>query len=227
MAAMERSPQLIRTDHRVELGAVVAIKPLGQAKTRLATVPGPLRRELVLAMLLDTVRVLSESARTVIVTAEPGLKHRLDDHGLAVQVVEEAEPTGLNQALRFGEEALRRQGIRRVLACVADLPALRAESLQGVIAAAGAQPRSFLADADGIGTTMLIADGVGLDPHFGPGSAAAHRDSGAVPLLDSAIGRSVPDARQDVDTEDDLAEIGRYDLGPETRAVLNSWTRSA
>ena len=232
MAAMERSPQVMRTPDRagpgaVVLGAVVAIKPLGQAKTRLATVPGPLRRDLVLAMLLDTVDVLSGAARTVVVTAEPDLKHRLDDHGLDVEVVEEAEPTGLNQALRFGEEALRRQGIRRVMACVADLPALRAESLRAVINAAGRQPRSFLADADGIGTTMVFADGLDLDPRFGPGSAQAHRDSGAIPLLDEAIGRSVPDARRDVDTEDDLAEISRYDLGPRTRAVLNAWTRSA
>ncbi|WP_161606169.1 2-phospho-L-lactate guanylyltransferase [Microlunatus speluncae] len=229
---MERSPRLIHPADQAdrqppELGAVVAIKPLGQAKTRLATVPGPLRRELVLAMLLDTVRVLSGVARTVIVTAEPGLGRRFDDHGLTVQIVQETEPTGLNQALRAGAEALQQQGIRRVLACVADLPALRAETLRGVIAAAGPHPRSFLADADGVGTTMLIADGVALDPRFGPGSAAAHRDSGAVPLLDDAIGRSVPDARRDVDTEDDLAEIGRYDLGPETRAVLNGWTRTA
>lgn len=227
MAAMERSPQLIGTPDRVALGAVVAIKPLGQAKSRLATVPGPLRRDLVLAMLLDTVRVLSGEARTVVVTAEPQLRHRLDDHGLAVEVIEEAEPTGLNQALRSGAEALQRQGIRRVMAAVADLPALRAESLRAVINAASAYPRSFLADADGIGTTMVIADGVDLDPRFGPGSAEAHQAGGAIPLLDEAIGFAVPDARRDVDTEDDLAEISRYDLGPQTRAVLNSWTRIA
>lgn len=202
------------------LGAVVAIKPLRQAKSRLATIPGPLRRDLVWAMLLDTVRLLSAEARTVIVTAEPGLGERLAQHGQSVDVIEEAAPAGLNQALRHGAETLRQWGIRDVMACVADLPALRPESLRAVITAARSYPRSFLADADGVGTTMLFAHGVELDPRFGPGSAAAHRAGGAVDLLDEAIGRPVPDARRDVDTPDDLAEITRFGVGPASRAAI-------
>lgn len=210
-----------------ELGAVVAVKPLSQAKSRLNGVPGPLRQDLVWAMLVDTVRVLSAEARTVIVTAEPGIRHRLDDHGLTVDVVEEIAPTGLNQAIRYGERALHEQGIGRVLTCVADLPALRTESLRAVINASGAYPRSFLADADEIGTTMLIANGVDLDPRFGPGSAEAHRASGAIALLDSDLGRPVPDARRDVDTQDDLAEITRHGLGPTSLTAISALVKIA
>ncbi|GAB3756750.1 2-phospho-L-lactate guanylyltransferase [Microlunatus parietis] len=225
MAAMEAPSATLRP--APVLGAVVAIKPLGLAKSRLTTLPGPLRRDLVWAMLLDTVRVLSGAARTVIVTAEPDLQARLVDHGLSVDLVAETEPGGLNQALRAGEEFLHRQGIRRLFACVADLPALRPETLRAVIDTAARQPRSFLPDADEIGTTMLFADGVPLDPRFGPGSAAAHRASGAVALTDPLIGRPVPDARLDVDTEDDLAEIAGLGLGPASRAAVSAWSRIA
>ena len=81
---------------------------------------------------------------------------------------------------------------------------------------AAGRGRAFCADADGTGTTLLLAAAArALDPRFGEGSAARHRASGAV-ALDGAW----PGLRRDVDTGDDLCAAAELGLGPHTRAVL-------
>ncbi|MBV9920796.1 MAG: 2-phospho-L-lactate guanylyltransferase, partial [Pseudonocardia sp.] len=99
----------------------------------------------------------------------------------------------------------------------ADLPALRADELDAAVASALAvRARAFTADAEGTGTTFLLAAaGVELDPRFGGGSAARHRESGAVPL-----GGAWPSLRRDVDTPADLVVALRLGVGQNTRAAL-------
>ena len=111
-----------------------------------------------------------------------------------------------------------------VLACVGDLPALRPDSVRAVLEAARPHPRAFLSDASRIGTTMLIARQVELDPHFGGHSARAHEASGAVRLSPPLL-PSLPDARTDVDTENDLAMADRLGVGQATAEVLRRYGR--
>jgi 2-phospho-L-lactate/phosphoenolpyruvate guanylyltransferase len=200
--------------------AVVALKPLTHAKSRLRTLPTPLRRRLAWCMAVDTVRALAESVDEVCVVSRiPGLQARLAPLGPQVWVWPETTLSGINAALTSGAEAVRRRGARTVLACVADLPALRPASVAAVLAAAPAGRRSFLADASGTGTTMLIADGTDLDPAFQGRSAAAHRAQGAQPL-----DLLVPDARRDVDTEIQLADAVRLGVGPATASLIDPAT---
>ncbi len=108
-----------------------------------------------------------------------------------------------------------------MLACVGDLPALRAESLRRMLAAAPAPGRVYLADRSGVGTTMLLAHGVALRPHFQQRSARAHAASGAVALLPDEPEAPGLDARTDVDTEDDLYLAAGLGLGPATAALID------
>jgi len=80
--------------------------------------------------------------------------------------------------------------------------------------------RSFVADASGIGTTMLIARDCNLEPHFSGHSAAEHAASGATPLLSGNVGE-VAEARRDVDTEADLVDAYRLGLGSATRSLFD------
>lgn len=209
------------SSHPVRRGAVVAVKAFDQAKTRLATLPGPLRHRLAQTMALDTLSVLSSVIDEVlVVSGQSALEQDLAVAGLEIDVLPEPGPLGLNGALGYGAEVLRARGADLVLACVADLPALRAASVRRVLAAADERPRSLVADAAGTGTTMLVARGGALDPHFQGSSAAAHVRSGAVPLTDELLGAAVPDARTDVDTEADLRATQRLGLGPATTALL-------
>jgi 2-phospho-L-lactate guanylyltransferase len=226
-------------DERV--AAVVALKTLPAAKSRMSVLPAPLRERLARCLAIDTVSALAPAVGQVLVVSDqPDLPSALLRADLQVRVV--SEPTdpehgrdpahgrgALNQALAHGDDLLRAEGVQVVLACVGDLPALRTASVGRVIRASLGRPRSFLADHDGRGTTMLIARGVRLNPLYGTeeirsgqtiGSAVRHQRSGALPL---ALGE-LPDARRDVDTLADLRLAHLIGTGPATASMLDPVT---
>ncbi|RRQ77375.1 2-phospho-L-lactate guanylyltransferase [Streptomyces griseofuscus] len=198
---------------------VIPLKPLSRAKSRLAdTVADGVRPGLVLAFAQDTVAAglaCRGVMDVVVVTDDPHAGRELS--ALGARIVPDTPARGLNAALAHGAEAIRlmRPGAA-VAALNADLPALRAAELEQVLCAAEEFPRAFLADAAGIGTTLLAA---GTDrelrPGFGTGSRARHRVSGAKELL---LG-GVDSVRQDVDTGDDLRAALALGVGPYTSAA--------
>ena len=202
-------------------GAVVALKASALAKSRLDTLPDPLRRRLAWTMAVDTLTALTQAVeRVVVVSRQPALSARLRAAGLDVDVLAESGTGSLNVALRQGAAALAEAGYATVVACVGDLPALRPDAVRAALAASRSYPRSFVADATGVGTTMLIShlsSSDGLDPHFGGRSAAAHRASGAVAL----VGDDLLTARRDVDTEVDLSDALRLGVGSLTGALVD------
>jgi len=201
--------------------AVIALKPIEHAKSRL-DIPDPLRRRLAWTMALDTLSALCRALPHVLVVSdEPALEARLRRAGLALEVISESGHVGMNSALTRGALTLRAQGYTSVLASVGDLPALRPESVGRILAASRSHPRSFVTDASGIGTTMLVAHEVELAPQFQGRSAAAHHASGAMSLHEEAIGSAVADARRDVDTEADLAAAIGLGVGPATSALID------
>ncbi len=203
---------------------MVALKSLYRAKSRLAGIADPLRRRLAWTMAADTLEALVGVLDVVVVISdEPSLQGQLAAEGIAARVVPEVSAGGMNSALAHGEQVLHGDGVELVLACVADLPALHPSTVSAVIAAAAAHPRSFVADATGVGTTMLLARGVSLDPRFQGRSAAAHRASGAFALGPPEIG-GAGDARRDVDTVVDLHAAAVLGLGSRTRPLLDPAT---
>jgi 2-phospho-L-lactate guanylyltransferase len=202
--------------------AVVALKGGEFAKSRLGSLPDPVRRRLAWTMAVDTLRALCAATdHVVVVSDQPALQSRLHRLGLEVEVEAEGQRGGMNAALSQGAEVLHQAGFSTVVASVGDLPALKPESVRQVLALAQAHPRSFLADASGIGTTMLVTRTGQLDPHFQGRSAAAHHASGAVSLM-SETGPSLADARRDVDTEVDLADAIHLGLGEATGALVDT-----
>ena len=203
---------------------VIALKPTTYAKSRLE-VPDPLRRRLAWTMAVDTLSALARALPHVLVVSDqPGLEAQLRRVGLAVEVISESGHVGINSALSRGAQTLHGQGFTTVLACVGDLPALRPDSVLRVLDASQAHRRSFVADASGVGTTILIAHRVELAPQFQGRSAAAHHASGAVSLSAEAIGSPVADARRDVDTEADLAVAVGLGVGAATGALVDHGT---
>lgn len=190
---------------------LLPVKALDRAKSRLVLHPGR-RMRLMRAFVLDVVEAAHRSPRVhgiFVVSSEP-----LDIEG--VEVLADEGDGDLNRALHHAERQVRlTEPARGVAAMCADLPALRTEDLTDALSG-GLSPRWFVADADGTGTTLLAAGpGVELDPHFGPGSAARHEHSGAVPLR-----ADLPTLRADVDTDADLARARSLGLGRHTQAVV-------
>lgn len=194
---------------------VVPVKPLDAAKTRLrGALPEVPHERLVLALALDTVAAARQCAEVYLVCDDPTLGR--EAAALGARVLPDRPRAGLNAAVAFGAAQAYREN-NRVAALAADLPALRPADLAAALTAAAAEPgRSYVADAGGTGTTLLAAaSGQQLDPHFGPGSAAAHAASGAKPLPGDWAS-----LRRDVDTDVDLAAAARLGLGPRTARLL-------
>ena len=216
---MDTVPEAVGTPRPA--AAVVALKPVAHAKSRLGTLPDALRRRLAWTMAVDTLTALGEAVELLLVVSDqPTLASRLARAGVVADAVLEGGAHGMNGALARGADVAADRGITTVLACVGDLPALRPASVRTVLGVLQGAGRAFLADATGVGTTMLVARTVPLEPHFQGRSAAAHHRSGAVPLTDATLGAAVPDARRDVDTEVDLGPAAGLGLGRATAALL-------
>ena len=204
---------------------VVPAKRLDVAKTRLRPLtdapagPPVDHADLVLALLADTVAAvrLCAAVRAVVVVTDDARAAAVVS-ALGARPVRDEPGRGLNPALAHGARAA---GGGPVAALSSDLPALRPAELTAALAAASALaatgvPRSFTADAAGTGTTLLAVSGGELDPHFGPGSAAAHESSGGVRLSGDW-----PGLARDVDTPEDLLTARALGLGPATAALAD------
>jgi 2-phospho-L-lactate guanylyltransferase len=212
----------VSVDLTVDL--LVPVKPLHLAKTRLrgawlASDDGA-HRELALALVRDTIAAAKGGRlvrRLLAICSDRDAVGVLRADG--TDVIPDEPDAGLNPALRHGAVLLRADDpAAAVGALQSDLPALLAGELDAALAAfaASGSPRAFCPDRAGTGSTMLLAaPGVDLDPRFGNGSAAAHRESGA-----HHLDGPWPTLRCDVDTEADLVVAAHLGLGPHTRAAL-------
>lgn len=197
---------------------VVPVKVLARAKSRLASLAGPDRPALALAMAADTVAAALDCpdvSRVIVVTDDPRAASLLADLG-AIIVAERADE-GLNPALRHGAARAAAHWPRSgVGALAADLPALRPAELGAALRMAASWPQAFVPDAAGSGTTLYtVRPGTAFRPRFGPGSAARHRAAGAVELSQPGLAS----LRRDVDEAADLRGAGDLGLGARTAAI--------
>jgi 2-phospho-L-lactate guanylyltransferase len=204
---------------------VVPAKRLAVAKTRLRPLTAVLgdaaaasHDALVLALLADTVAAAGACdvvTEVLVVTDDPAAAEVV--RGLGARTVSDEPDDGLNPALAHGAR-LAAEGA--VAALSSDLPALRPGELAAALQVAGGFPRAFVPDAHGTGTTLLTAVGVPLRPSFGPRSAQAHRQGGAV-----ALSGTWPGLVRDVDTDADLREALLIGAGSQTTALLQRLRR--
>jgi 2-phospho-L-lactate/phosphoenolpyruvate guanylyltransferase len=214
-----RSMSSPTTDATADRFAVlVPVKPPAFAKSRLRDLGDQARRDLATAFAVDTVSAAVACPvvdRVLVVTDDHELARGLAD--LGVEVLPDGTTDDLNGTLRLAaaEMARRRPELHLVALC-ADLPALRPDELTLALSAAQGSGMAFVADADGVGTTAVVAaDLDAFRPAFGPGSRQRHLDAGAREVE----GVDVPSLRRDVDDRDSLAEAVRLGVGPRTSFV--------
>ncbi|KQW53572.1 2-phospho-L-lactate guanylyltransferase [Nocardioides sp. Root1257] len=197
---------------------LVPVKPPAVGKSRLAGLgDGTARRRLAEAFAQDTVLAClrAESVHQVlVVTDDAQFSYVLSALGCAA--IPDGVSGDLNATLRqAAAEARRRWPDLVPVALCADLPALRPDDLDAVLGSLTADGPSFVPDAAGIGTTVYVADHDRFDPHFGPGSRAAHLDAGARELADAPSS-----VRRDVDDPADLADAVELGVGASTTLAL-------
>ena len=205
---------------------LIPVKVLAEAKSRLASLAGPRRAELALALASDTVTAVLASdavARVIVITDDQDAAVGLA--ALGALVVPDEPRAGLNPALRHGARyAAARWPGDGMAALSADLPALRPEQIGQALRAAAAWPTAFVADAAGDGTTLYAARaGAALQPAFGLASRARHAAGGAAELGLDGIGG----LRRDVDTPSDLRGAVALGLGPHSAPLAAELLRCA
>ncbi|MGH3595175.1 MAG: 2-phospho-L-lactate guanylyltransferase [Mycobacterium sp.] len=209
-----------RADTDADVGLIIAVKRVSDAKTRLAPVfLAQTRENVVLAMLADTLTAAANvgSLRCItVITPDDAATAVAADLGADVlpDPTPQGHPDPLNNAIAAAERVVA-ESVSNIVVLQGDLPALQTQELTEAIAAARQHKRSFVADRLGTGTAALCAFGTALDPRFGPDSSAQHRRSGAIELTGAW-----PGLRCDIDTPDDLTVARRLGVGPATtRAV--------
>ena len=199
----------------MRFGVVVPVKPPKIAKSRLGGLGEDVRQDLAAAFAADTVAAALAATSVDLVLAVT------DDHLLAAElrdlgaeVMPDVAVDDLNGSLvQAVAELVRRARDLRPAAICADLPALRPAELDRALTATLRHDLAFVADADGLGTTLLsAATRADFRPGFGPGSRAVHLDQGAVEVTLDGI----DSVRRDVDTPRDLAAALRLGIGPRT-----------
>jgi 2-phospho-L-lactate/phosphoenolpyruvate guanylyltransferase len=192
--------------------AVIPIKSLHNAKTRLASLLSPDERaELARGMLLHVLDVLYRSgavARIGVISQEPG---ELDLPPYAT-VIPQSLP-GLNNLLEQGREWALANGADALLTIFADLPMVTPGDIARMVALGDHANMMVLApDRHNSGTNALLSHPCTLARFaFGPSSFDAHRvlarAAGAEVVICDAPGLSL-----DIDTLDDLAQLEAYRL---------------
>ncbi|MBC9735065.1 2-phospho-L-lactate guanylyltransferase [Nocardioides marmotae] len=197
--------------------AVVPVKPPAFGKSRLGDLGDDQRRRLAAAFALDTAAACLAArsvARVLVATDDAPFSAQLMALGCAA--VPDGDTNDLNAALRqAASEAHRRWPDLEPVALCADLPALLPADLDAALESLVPGGPSFVADADGVGTTLYTAPYDEFDPQFGADSCQAHLLTGALELRGA-----LATLRRDVDDLDDLRAAAALGLGPRTAALV-------
>lgn len=197
---------------------IVPVKGTPGAKSRLGGEPTE-RAALASAIALDTIAAVISTPGVAVVVVVTGAAESTAFERLGARIVRD-DGEGLGAAVGRGIRSVDGSvgdgsGGGPVGILLGDLPALAPAELAAVLERASEWPRAFVADADGVGTTLITANGVAHEAAFGGASRAAHLAAGYVELdVDDDSG-----LRRDVDTRGQLLALA-HRLGPHTRAQL-------
>ncbi len=197
---------------------LLPVKPPARGKSRLEVDPAR-RRALAAAFALDTARACLAATRVAAVLAVTDDARFADDLRTAgCETIPDGVTGDLNESLRqAAAEAARRRPDGVPLAVCADLPALLPADLDAVLddVTSVGSAASFVADHDGVGTTLYTAAYDAFAPHFGHRSREAHLEAGAREIM-----LPVASLRMDVDDRAALAAAVDLGVGAHTRLAL-------
>jgi 2-phospho-L-lactate guanylyltransferase len=192
--------------------AIVPVKELARAKSRLGSALTPVaRRRLVLTMLEDVLALLSRfEAVAGIVVVTPDADVAALARTLGADTLNEDKPHGLNAAIRAGLGHARSRNFSRALVIPADVPLATSSEVLAVLssAPAGGRPQTVLVPSeDGEGTNaLLLAPPDAMQPAFGEGSFVRHVAQAVALGLDFRVLR-LPGLAADIDEPRDLARL--------------------
>ncbi len=201
----------------MSLWAVVPVKPLDQAKSRLAGALSAKERvalvQKLLERTLDVLRQVPAIAEIVVATSDPGVAAWARRGGY--RVLREVGEPDLNGALAAATRSAQTHRVEAVLIVHADLPRVTPAEVEKMMALAGTGPVVVVApDRHGRGTNALLCAPPGLiEYRFGEDSYAQHcaqaQAAGARLEICSAPGLAL-----DLDVPEDLEVLHTASVQP-------------
>ncbi len=197
----------------MRLFAILPVKRFDDAKQRLSQALGAdARRALAQAMCSDAMAALQRCGaieQVVVVSADPDAQRLAAGYGAAVL---DDPGAGHSAAAAEAVAYAKRDGATAALMVPGDCPLLDPGELEALIAEELTTERSsvvIVPDRHGTGTNaLLLSPPDAMSPAFGPGSRERHaalaRDHGMEPVI-----RELPSLALDIDTPEDLDELGR------------------
>jgi 2-phospho-L-lactate guanylyltransferase len=205
--------------------AAVPVKTLTDAKQRLVPVLAPPeRRALAAAMLEDVLDALLGSALDAVwvVTGDEAVRAIARARGAAC--LTEPASRGHTEAVARAQAAAYAAGAERFLTVPGDVPAVTANEIRALCAAApGAHGVALTPSVSGFGTNgALLAPPDAMPLKFGEPSFANHLEAARARDLGPVVVR-LPGLALDIDAPEDLALLLRRRGGaPRTRALLQA-----
>jgi 2-phospho-L-lactate/phosphoenolpyruvate guanylyltransferase len=197
----------------MNIWAVVPIKPIHAAKSRLASVLSPRQRsELALNLLQNTLSILSgwkSLAGTLVASADPAVWEVATQY--RVEIFKEPDVPGLNESLRRAAAEIDRLGAEAVLVVPGDLPFLDRSSLQKMIDLAQKPPLMVISpDKKKQGTNAMLVAPTGAIPfRYGPDSFRKHQDAARLAHIPT-YALDLPSLAIDIDLPEDLLSIQQW-----------------
>ena len=197
----------------MKIWAVVPIKPIYAAKSRLSSVLTPRQRsELAQNLLQNTLSILSgwkSLAGTLVASADPAVWEVASQYG--VEIFKEPDVPGLNESLRRAAEEIDRLGAEGVLVIPGDLPFLDQSSLQKIIDLASHPPLIAIApDKKRQGTNAMLLSPTGVIPfRYGPDSFRKHLDAARLAHIPTYT-IELASLAVDIDLPEDLLSIQQW-----------------
>jgi 2-phospho-L-lactate guanylyltransferase len=198
---------------------LVPVKNLKAAKQRLAPVlEARARRELAIAMLADTLAALAHSGAEVsLVTSDPFAIELGRAHGFDI-ILDKANLSETD-AIELATNILVARGVESTLVVPADIPLIKPAEIRTIVENAPPAGSVLVPSRDKQGTNAVWRKPARLFPlRFGNHSFMAHL-AAAIRTDYSCVVLSLAGIALDIDTPQDLAELGRAP-GERTSQVL-------
>ena len=197
----------------MKIWAIVPIKPIDAAKSRLSSVLTPRQRsELALNLLQNTLTILAAwkpLAGTLVASADPAVWEIASQY--RIDIFKEPDVPGLNESLRRATVEIDRIGAEGVMVIPGDLPFLDHSSLQKMIDLASRPPLVAIApDKNRLGTNVMLVSPIGAIPYcYGPDSFRKHQEAARLANIPTYT-IDLASLAIDIDLPEDLLSIQQW-----------------
>jgi 2-phospho-L-lactate guanylyltransferase len=202
----------------VDTYALIPVKKLENAKSRIPNISFETRKRLTKAMLSDVVQSTLE-AKSISETFVMSPDHEIIKlaEKLGAKTILEKDERGLNFAISEGTGKLEELGAEGLLVILGDLPLLTSHLLDLLVKKAISRPWVVIAPSKDNGTNLLLRTPPRVIPHvyYGQNSSIIHIRIAQYYHISYTVFRS-PRLMLDIDTLQDFALIRKFETEKQT-----------